>query len=151
MSFRARWILWPKILLSISIVCIACRKSFAVLSNFKVEYIVYSTSIFFACWSQRAIIKIKSFAISAVFQNWGCYPSTPFMISIKAFGLHLYLFVVMLRPVKDYNEIANHFIECAHAHCCNTRLQVFSTTIAYHAIHAIDIFIPFALCIEIMV
>lgn len=55
----------------------------------------------------------------------------------------------MFRPVKDYNEIANHFIECAHAHCCNTRLQVFSITIASHAIHASDIFLPFALCIEI--
>lgn len=31
--------------------------------------------------------------------------------------------VYAIRPVKDYNEIANHFIECAHAHCCNTRLQ----------------------------
>ncbi|KAL3643101.1 hypothetical protein CASFOL_013916 [Castilleja foliolosa] len=31
--------------------------------------------------------------------------------------------VYAIRPVSDYNEIANHFIECVHAHCCNSRLQ----------------------------
>ncbi|XP_042000962.1 replication protein A 32 kDa subunit A-like [Salvia splendens] len=28
-----------------------------------------------------------------------------------------------IRPVKGYNEIAYHFVECAHAHCTNTKLQ----------------------------
>ncbi|PIN12853.1 Single-stranded DNA-binding replication protein A (RPA), medium (30 kD) subunit [Handroanthus impetiginosus] len=32
--------------------------------------------------------------------------------------------VYAIRPVNDYNEIANHFLECVHAHCCNTRLQI---------------------------
>ncbi|KAI3444166.1 hypothetical protein Pfo_000831 [Paulownia fortunei] len=32
--------------------------------------------------------------------------------------------VYAIRAVKDYNEIANHFLECVHAHCCNTRLQI---------------------------
>lgn len=31
---------------------------------------------------------------------------------------------VMFRPVTDYNEIANHFLECIYAHSCNARLQV---------------------------
>ncbi|KAL6525489.1 hypothetical protein OROHE_015796 [Orobanche hederae] len=33
------------------------------------------------------------------------------------------VFVYAIRPVHDYNEIANHFLECIHAHCCNTKSQ----------------------------
>ncbi|KAL6523377.1 hypothetical protein OROGR_016980 [Orobanche gracilis] len=32
--------------------------------------------------------------------------------------------VYAIRPVHDYNEIANHFLECIHAHCCNTKSQM---------------------------
>ncbi|XP_057787288.1 replication protein A 32 kDa subunit A [Salvia miltiorrhiza] len=42
---------------------------------------------------------------------------------LKSFKGKRQIVVYAIRPVKDYNEIANHFIECAHAHSSNTRLQ----------------------------
>lgn len=42
---------------------------------------------------------------------------------LKSFQGKKQVVVYAIRPVKDYNEIANHFIECAHTHCCNTKLQ----------------------------
>ncbi|KAL8488918.1 hypothetical protein ACS0TY_025003 [Phlomoides rotata] len=35
--------------------------------------------------------------------------------------------VYAIRPVNDHNEIANHFLECIHAHCSNNKLQIQNT------------------------
>ncbi|KAG8372372.1 hypothetical protein BUALT_Bualt12G0059400 [Buddleja alternifolia] len=42
---------------------------------------------------------------------------------LKSFQGKKQVVVYAIRPINDYNEIANHFLECVHAHCCNTRLQ----------------------------
>ncbi|KAL0302245.1 UNVERIFIED_CONTAM: Replication protein A subunit A [Sesamum angustifolium] len=42
---------------------------------------------------------------------------------LRSFQGKKQLVVYAIRPVNDYNEIANHFLECIHAHCCSTKLQ----------------------------
>ncbi|XP_011069919.1 replication protein A 32 kDa subunit A isoform X1 [Sesamum indicum] len=42
---------------------------------------------------------------------------------LRSFQGKKQLVVYAIRPVNDYNEIANHFLECIHAHCCSSKLQ----------------------------
>ncbi|XP_073043810.1 replication protein A 32 kDa subunit A-like isoform X1 [Primulina eburnea] len=42
---------------------------------------------------------------------------------LKGFQGKKQLMVYSVRPVTDYNEIANHFADCIYVHCQNTRLQ----------------------------
>ncbi|GER52014.1 replication protein A 32 kDa subunit A [Striga asiatica] len=42
---------------------------------------------------------------------------------LKSFKGKKQVVVYAIRPVNDYNEIANHFLECVHAHCCNAKSQ----------------------------
>ncbi|KAL3841047.1 hypothetical protein ACJIZ3_025638 [Penstemon smallii] len=42
---------------------------------------------------------------------------------LKTFQGKKQLVVYAIRPVTDYNEIAHHFLECIHSHCCNSKLQ----------------------------
>ncbi|CAA2955984.1 replication protein A 32 kDa subunit A-like isoform X2 [Olea europaea var. sylvestris] len=42
---------------------------------------------------------------------------------LKSFHGNKQVVVFAIRPVTDYNEIANHFLECIYAHSCNARLQ----------------------------
>ncbi|KAL2534770.1 Replication protein A 32 kDa subunit A [Abeliophyllum distichum] len=42
---------------------------------------------------------------------------------LKGFQGKKQVIVFAIRPVADYNEIANHFLECIYAHSCNARLQ----------------------------
>ncbi|KAG8376797.1 hypothetical protein BUALT_Bualt09G0101300 [Buddleja alternifolia] len=42
---------------------------------------------------------------------------------LKGFQGKKQLMVYSVRPVTDYNEIANHFADCIYVHCHNTRLR----------------------------
>ncbi|KAL7138102.1 hypothetical protein ABFS83_10G140600 [Erythranthe nasuta] len=42
---------------------------------------------------------------------------------LKTFQAKKQVVVFAIRPVNDYNEIATHFLECIHAHCCNNKSQ----------------------------
>ncbi|KAI3471768.1 hypothetical protein Pfo_028421 [Paulownia fortunei] len=42
---------------------------------------------------------------------------------LKGFQGKKQLMVYSVRPVSDYNEIANHFADCMYVHCYNTRLR----------------------------
>ncbi|MBA0878189.1 hypothetical protein Goshw_008083 [Gossypium schwendimanii] len=53
------------------------------------------------------------FAIVMFLSNFGC---CGYFYSLK--------FGVAFRPVIDFNEIANHFIECMYVHLYNTNLRV---------------------------
>ncbi|KAL3536017.1 hypothetical protein ACH5RR_004478 [Cinchona calisaya] len=42
---------------------------------------------------------------------------------LKGFQGKKQMMVYSVRPVTEYNEIANHFADCIYVHCFNTRLQ----------------------------
>ncbi|CDP10584.1 unnamed protein product [Coffea canephora] len=42
---------------------------------------------------------------------------------LKGFQGKKQMMVYSVRPVTEYNEIANHFADCIYVHCYNTRLQ----------------------------
>ncbi|KAK1269647.1 Replication protein A 32 kDa subunit A [Acorus gramineus] len=43
--------------------------------------------------------------------------------NLKGFQGKRHVVAFSVRPVTDFNDITNHFLECIHIHLCNTRLQ----------------------------
>lgn len=83
-------------------------------------FLLHVTSITFCWFSMESVFAFCCLSLfSSILVSWWFYPCTRSLIK----------YAVTIRPITDYNEIANHFADCIYVHCYNTRLRVWSKLI----------------------